>query len=83
VKPASRTSEDTKASFEKALRSRNYENYVLRLYIAGLTPRSTTAIESVKRLCEEHLHDRYELEIIDVYHQPTLAKGEQIIPHPR
>jgi circadian clock protein KaiB len=76
------TSEETKASFEQALRAGKKEHYVLRLYIAGLTPRSTAAIESVKRLCEEYLHDRYELEIIDVYHQPTLAKGEQIIAAP-
>lgn len=82
MKRASHTSEETKASFEKALRSGKKEHYVLRLYIAGLTPRSTAAVESVKRLCEEHLHDRYELEIVDVYHQPTLAKGEQIIAAP-
>ncbi|HLP18315.1 MAG TPA: circadian clock KaiB family protein [Bacteroidota bacterium] len=77
-----RTSNETKAIFERAVRSGKQENYVLRLYIAGLTPRSTAAVESVKRLCEEYLQGRYDLEIIDIYHNPTLAKGEQIIAAP-
>ncbi len=56
--------------------------YVLRLYVAGLTPRSTASIESVKQICEEYLRGRYDLEVIDIYSQPTLAKGEQIIAAP-
>jgi circadian clock protein KaiB len=50
--------------------------------VAGLTPRSSAAIRSVTRICEEHLKGRYELEVIDIYRQPTLAKGEQIIAAP-
>jgi circadian clock protein KaiB len=75
-------SEQTKTQLEKAARAQKTERYVLRLYVAGLTPRSTAAIQSVKQMCEEHLKDRYELEIIDIYQQPTLAKGEQIIAAP-
>lgn len=56
--------------------------YVLRLYVAGLTPRSVKAIASVKKTCEEHLVDRYDLEVINLYDQPKLAKGEQIVAAP-
>ena len=55
---------------------------MLRLYVAGMTPRSTRAVENVRTICEEHLQGRYELEVIDVYQQPTLAKGEQIVAAP-
>nr|WP_279388009.1 circadian clock KaiB family protein [Thiobaca trueperi] len=55
---------------------------MLRLYIASLTPRSMVAIRSVKEICEKHLQGRYELEIIDIYEHPTLAKGEQIVAAP-
>lgn len=58
------------------------ERYVLRLYVTGMTPRSTRAVENVRTICEEHLHGRYDLEVIDIYQQPTLAKGEQIIAAP-
>lgn len=75
--------ENAAASFERALKQhRDGEKYVLRLYITGLTPRSTAAIENIKTICEEHLQGRYELEIVDVYQQPTLAKGQQIIAAP-
>jgi circadian clock protein KaiB len=71
-----------KRSLEKASARRVRETYVLRLYVAGITPRSSEAITNVTALCEEHLAGRYELEIIDIYQKPTLAKGEQIIAAP-
>lgn len=58
------------------------ERYLLKLYVTGLTPKSIQAIENIKRFCEEHLQGRYELEIIDVYQQPVLAKDEQILAAP-
>jgi circadian clock protein KaiB len=58
------------------------EHYVLRLYVTGMTPRSTRAVENVRAICEEHLQGRYDLEVIDIYQQPILAKGEQIIAAP-
>ncbi len=73
---------DSRAAFEKALADANEGQYVLRLYVAGATPRSTQAIASIKALCEEHLQGRYELEVIDIYQQPALAQGEQIIAVP-
>jgi circadian clock protein KaiB len=58
------------------------ERYVLRLYVTGMTPRSMRAIENVRAICEEHLQGRYELEVVDIYQQPVLAKGEQIVAAP-
>jgi circadian clock protein KaiB len=56
--------------------------YVLRLYITGSTPRSTRAITNIRKICEEHLEGRYDLEIVDISQHPTLAEGEQIIAAP-
>lgn len=56
--------------------------YVLRLYITGMTPNSKRAVENVKKICEEYLEGRYELEIIDIYQQPSLAQGAQILAAP-
>ena len=67
---------------EKAAARRDRAKYVLRLYLAGMTPKSTRAIANVKRICDEHLAGRYELKVIDLYQQPNLAKGEQIIAAP-
>jgi circadian clock protein KaiB len=67
---------------EAALKETETKNYVLRLYITGTTPRSLTAISRVKSICEEHLQGRYKLEVIDLYQQPVLAMGEQIIAAP-
>jgi circadian clock protein KaiB len=73
---------DESKEIEKKIKASPDNKYVLRLYIAGVTPRSTRAMMNVKKICEEHLRDRYELEVIDIYQQPTLAKGEQIIAAP-
>jgi circadian clock protein KaiB len=58
------------------------ERYTLKLYVAGHTSRSTRAIERIKQLCEEHLHGRYDLDVIDLYQRPALARGEQIVAAP-
>jgi circadian clock protein KaiB len=58
------------------------QRYVLRLYVTGLTPNSTRAVANAKAICEEHLQGRYDLQIIDIYQQPKLAKGMQIIAAP-
>jgi circadian clock protein KaiB len=68
--------------FEKAAARRDRAKYVLRLYVTGMTPKSTQAVANVRKLCNEHLAGRYELEVIDIYQQPLLAKGEQIIATP-
>lgn len=58
------------------------ETYVLKLFVSGSTPRSVIAIENIRRICEEHLKGRYELQVIDVYQQPKFARSEQIIAAP-
>jgi circadian clock protein KaiB len=70
------------AAFDRALKQSSKKKYLLRLYVSGATPRSTQAIEQIKRICEEHLKGRYRLEVIDVYQQPVLARGQQIIAAP-
>lgn len=56
--------------------------YVLRLYVTGTTPRSTRAIENIKQICEAHLPDRYDLEVIDIYQNPAAAREGQILAAP-
>ena len=74
--------EDKREAFEKAAEDLEKEKYVLRLFVTGATPRSMRAISSLKEICEEHLKGRYELEVLDLYKYPKLAKGEQIIGVP-
>ena len=68
--------------FEQALREKSREEYVLRLYVSGMTPNSMQAIENVRRICAEHLEGRYQLEIIDIYQQPIFAREGQIVAAP-
>lgn len=56
--------------------------YVLRLYVTGASPNSLRAIANTKNICDEYLTDNYELEIIDVHQQPSIAKQENIIALP-
>jgi circadian clock protein KaiB len=58
------------------------ERYVLRLYVTGMTPRSCRAIRNLQTICEERLEGRYDLDVIDIYQQPILTIGEQIIAAP-
>jgi circadian clock protein KaiB len=58
------------------------KEWILRLYVAGQSPKSLHAISNIKKVCEEYLNGRYDLEVIDLYQTPQLAKGEQIIAAP-
>lgn len=69
-------------AFEKAVQEPAPKTYVLKLYVTGTTPASARAVANIKRICEEYLQGRYKLEVIDLYQQPALAKGEQIIAAP-
>ena len=69
-------------AMEEALTRQGKEKYVLKLYITGMTPRSQEALRNIKKVCLEYLADNYELEVIDIYQQPILAKGDQIIAVP-
>lgn len=76
-----KTSRSTKA-FEKALASSRTGKYVLRLYVAGATDKSRQAILRARRLCETRLPGGYDLEVIDIYQQPILARDGQILATP-
>lgn|GEM_PF-162642 len=69
-------------AFEKALATRPTGKYVLRLFVAGATARSRQAVLRVRQLCEAELKDNYELEVIDIYQQPSLARANQIVATP-
>ncbi|MHB1238461.1 MAG: circadian clock KaiB family protein [Gallionella sp.] len=73
---------DSAATFEQALLGTPEKHYILKLYVAGSSPQSVRAIANVKKICDEYLHGRYELQIVDLYQQPQLAQGEQIIAAP-
>ena len=80
--PKRKTGRTPTESMEAAAQRQGTEKYTLRLYVAGLTPRSQEAIRTVTAICDEHLAGRYNLVVIDIYQQPVLAKGEQIIAAP-
>jgi len=73
---------DVNDAFDRASREAASGQYVLRLYVTGMTPRSIRAVQNVRAICEEHLQGHYDLEVIDIYQQPALAEGEQIIATP-
>jgi circadian clock protein KaiB len=60
----------------------NAERWNLRLYVAGQTPRSLSAVANLKRFCEAHLAGRYSIEIVDLVENPRLARGDQIVAIP-
>ena len=58
------------------------KKYELRLYVAGNTAKSVTALQNLKKYCEEHLKGQYKIEVIDLLVQPQLAEGDQIFAIP-
>ncbi len=77
-----RRKKTTTEQFEDALKHPPKEQYVLRLFVSGASPKSLRAIENIKKLCEERLPGRYKLEIIDVYQRPGLVLANQILAAP-
>jgi circadian clock protein KaiB len=67
---------------EAATENAEVETYVLRLIVAGSTPRSLRAISNIRAVCERYLQGRYELEVFDVYQHPEMAESERIIAAP-
>jgi circadian clock protein KaiB len=74
--------QETTKTFEKAVAEQGQRYYVLRLCVTGITPRSVRAIENIKKLCEDHLKGYYELEVVDLYQEPSVAEEEEIIAAP-
>ena len=58
------------------------DEWILRLYVAGQSPRSAAALQNLEAICEEHLAGRYRIEVIDLMKQPQLARGDQIVAVP-
>lgn len=73
---------DYNLELEEYLRAHEKEKYALRLFVTGMTPKSLRAIANVKKICEEKLPGRYELEVIDIYQHPELTRREDIIAAP-
>ncbi len=73
---AQRTRRDTHAAAEAP------EQWNLRLYVAGQTPRAIAALDNLKRICEEHLAGQYTIEVVDLLRNPQLARGDQILAVP-
>jgi circadian clock protein KaiB len=69
-------------ALEAAAAAHATAHHVLRLYITGSTPRSARAISNIRKICDEHLEGRYDLEVVDICQHPILAEGEQIIATP-
>jgi len=71
-------------SFEEAIKANPLKRarYILRLYVTGSTGRSLRAVYNLKKICEEHLSDEYELEVIDIYKDPDAAREAQIVAAP-
>ncbi len=75
-------SKDPTEEFELSIEESKNQVYILRLYVTGMTPRSIKAIENIKEIVEEKLSGCYELEVIDIYQHPEIARSEQIIAAP-
>jgi circadian clock protein KaiB len=76
------TAEDKRLDPRGASRACPVETFVLRLYVAGTSERSTRAIYNAKQICDEHLAGRYELEVVDIFQQPGRARDDQILAVP-
>lgn len=62
--------------------AKNQQNWELRLYVAGKTPKSVTALRNLQKYCETHLKGQYRIEVVDLLEQPQLAEGDQIFAIP-
>jgi circadian clock protein KaiB len=73
---------DSTKAFEEALARQGDQKFLLRLYVTGTTPNSVKALKNIRKICDEHLKDQCDLEVIDIYQQPVLAEGDQIVAVP-
>jgi len=69
-------------AMEIALAAQASSTYIFRLYITGPTPQSTRAIVNIRKICDEHLRDRYQMEVVDIRNQPLRATTDQIVAAP-
>lgn len=72
----------TSAKTKKRIRRDNADFWELRLYIAGASPHSLTALSNLKKFCEDNLKGKYRIEVVDLVENPQLASGDQILAIP-
>jgi circadian clock protein KaiB len=75
-------SQETKRELEQAACDQRTQPYLFRLFITGTTPASARAVEATRSACEAYLQGRYELNVVDIYQKPSLARDQQIIATP-
>ncbi len=80
--PTEKRKRESAAKLEQLGFNSHKAKYVLRLYVSGSTLKSALAVKNIKRICEQYLKSRYDLEVIDIYQQPKLARDEQIVAVP-
>jgi circadian clock protein KaiB len=82
--PSRKPAKDGSARENNDRKARPFKSplWELRLYVAGMTPTSIRAFENLKRLCEEHMHGAYKIQVVDLLERPMLARGDQIIAVP-
>ena len=73
---------DDTVAFERLLEDRDSGSFVLQLFVSGMSPRSTSAIKTIKGLCEELLAGKYTLEIVDLYDDPHAARLQNVVASP-
>src|SRR5882757_8656169 len=78
----SKSSTEAYAALDNAVKAQASARYTLRLYITGASPQSARAVVNIRKICEDHLQGRYDLEVVDISQNPTLAEGEQMIAAP-
>jgi len=76
------TPKESTVELEESIENQKKGSYLFHLYVTGMTPRSLRAIGNIKSICEDHLKGHYELEVIDIYQRPELAKDQQILAAP-
>jgi circadian clock protein KaiB len=81
-RPAGKQKPGWAGKVEQAGSRSRQAKYLLRLYVSGSTLKSSRAVENIKRVCEQHLKNRYDLEVIDIYQQAKLARDQQIVAVP-
>ena len=82
TRPAGKQKTGWEGKVEQAGSRARQAKYLLRLYVSGSTLKSSRAVENIKRVCEQHLKNRYALEVIDIYQQGKLARNQQIVAVP-
>lgn len=80
--PSASTQDTAVNQLERLLSVQATQVYVLRLYVSGASPRSLQAIRNITSVCDEHLADRYALEVVDVYQQPDRAREDHVVALP-